>query len=152
MSFWLLGCRDTARKSSPHSWVERRSFLRPLRALRGVDRSVLRAAISLPEPISPQNTRRGSVIPQFYGVNAMAARNSARRPNTKRDEAESKLRASEDRYRLLFDKNPTAMWVYDAKNARVSRGEMALRSSIMDNSRAEFSVDEYSARFARRKT
>jgi two-component system, cell cycle sensor histidine kinase and response regulator CckA len=47
------------------------------------------------------------------GVNAMAAALESRQ--CERDRAEQELRASEDRYRLLFDHNPHPMWVFDVE-------------------------------------
>ncbi len=49
-------------------------------------------------------------------INAMATALDARERD--RDLAESRLRASEDQYRLFFDENPHAMWVFEGETLR----------------------------------
>ena len=50
-------------------------------------------------------------------VNAMASALETRQHE--RDTAERELRASEDRYRHLFENNPHAMWVHEAESLRI---------------------------------
>jgi len=51
------------------------------------------------------------------GLNAMAAALDAR--EHERDRADRDLRVSQSQYRLLFDANPHAIWVYDAETLQV---------------------------------
>jgi PAS domain S-box-containing protein len=60
-------------------------------------------------------------------VNAMAAALDARQQE--RDRAESDLRQSEDRYRLLFEQHPHPMWVYDLESLQfLEVNQAAIRS------------------------
>ncbi|MEO7085473.1 MAG: PAS domain S-box protein [Gemmatimonadaceae bacterium] len=83
--------------------------LRPIRALRGVVDRLARGDLAARADLVPNLGGVGDLVD---GVNAMAAALDARKQE--RDEAEVQLRASEDRYRLLFEKNPNSMWVYDS--------------------------------------
>ncbi|MEO7085471.1 MAG: PAS domain S-box protein [Gemmatimonadaceae bacterium] len=84
--------------------------LRPIKALRTVIDRIAAGDLAARAGLV---ANLGGVGDLVDGVNAMAAAVDARQ--RERDEAERRLRASEDRYRLLFEQNPNAMWVYDAE-------------------------------------
>ena len=84
--------------------------LKPMRALKAVTERIaagdLSARAQLADTVAGVSELGGA-------VNAMAGALDTR--EQAREHAERELRASEDRYRLLFAQNPHPMWVYDAE-------------------------------------
>jgi two-component system, cell cycle sensor histidine kinase and response regulator CckA len=82
---------------------------RPARTLIEVTRELATGDFAARARLAPT----GGLSELALGVNAMAEALESRQQE--RDRAERELRQSEDRYRLIFERNPHPMWVFDAE-------------------------------------
>lgn len=91
-------------------WFVWRRIARPIRSLR----LAVRGATSNPEAGSVQVGGPAEVVALGEEFDALLSSVSSELAERKR--AEEALRASERTYRLLFDKNPEPMWIYDVES------------------------------------
>jgi PAS domain S-box-containing protein len=96
------------------AWLVYRGVARPIARLGAEVRSG--AEQGAPRPVTVPSGGPAEIAALAEDVNALIA--SVDRELEERRRAEGALRRSEERYRLLFDRHPAPMWVFDPQSLR----------------------------------